>query len=277
MYELHEAADLTDPVLVVAFEGWVGAGSVGITAAGHIAEEGPVIASFPPDLLYDYRVSRPKATFIEGALQELAWPSVTVRHRSIDGRDLLVLSGPEPNWHWQEFSIAVADLAAALGVVEQISLGGIPWAAPHTRPTVVVTTASQPDLVGDDANTPEGKLQVPAAIALAIESYLTAQGIPAVGFWARVPHYVRGAYHPGGVALVERVAAHTGIDIPLGSLVDDASAQRRQLAAALEARPEARKMVERYEQAVEARDQAASGQDIADEIERFLKDQAEGL
>jgi len=171
----------------------------------------------------------------------------------------------------------VADLAAALGVVEQISLGGIPWAAPHTRPTVMVTTASRPDLVGDDANTPQGKLQVPAAIALAIESYLTAQGIPAVGFWARVPHYVRGAYHPGVVALVERVSGHTGIDIPLGSLVDDASAQRRQLGAALNARPEARKMVERYEQAIEAQDQAAAGQDIADEIERFLKDQAEGI
>jgi len=170
MYELHETADLTAPVLVVAFESWVGAGSVGITAARHIAGEGLVIASFPPDLLYDYRVSRPKASFVEGALQELAWPSVTVRHRLVDGRDLLVLSGPEPNWHWQEFSTAVADLAAALGVVEQISLGGIPWAAPHTRPTVVVTTASQPDLMGDDANTPKGKVQVPAAIALAIES-----------------------------------------------------------------------------------------------------------
>ena len=277
MYELHETSDLTAPVLVAAFEGWVGAGSVGIAAAAHIAGDGPVIASFPPDLLYDYRVSRPKAIFIEGALQDIAWPSVTVKHRAIDGRDLLVISGPEPNWHWQEFSKAVADLAGALGVAEQISLGGIPWAAPHTRPTVVVTTASQPDLAGDDANTPEGKLQVPAAIALAIESYLTAQGIPAVGFWARVPHYVRGAYHPGVVALVERVSGHTGVDIPLGSLVDDASAQRRQLGAALNARPEARKMVERYEQAVEAPDQTAAGRDIADEIERFLKDQAEEL
>jgi len=277
MYELHETADMTAPVLVVAFEGWVGAGSVGITAAGHIADDGPVIASFPPDLLFDFRVSRPTATFMEGTLEELSWPAVTVRHRSIGGRDLLVLSGPEPNWHWQGFAIAVADLAATLGVVEQISLGGIPWAAPHTRPTVVVTTASRPDLIGDDANAPEGELQVPAAISLAIESYLTAQGIPAVGFWARVPHYVRGIYHPGVVSLVERVSRHTGVDIPLGSLVDNASAQRRQLAAAMEARPEARTMVERYEQAAEAQGQLASGQDIADEIERFLKDQAEGL
>jgi len=277
MYELHETADMTAPVLIVAFEGWVGAGSVGITAADHIADDGPVIASFPPDQLFDFRVSRPTATFMEGTLEELAWPAVTVRHRSIGGRDILILSGSEPNWHWQEFATAVADLAARLGVVEQVSLGGIPWAAPHTRPTVVVTTASRPDLIGPDANAPEGKLQVPAAIALAIESYLTAQGIPAVGFWARVPHYVRGIYHPGVVALVERVSGHTGMDIPLGSLVDDASAQRRQLAAAMEARPEARKMVERYEQAVETQGQFASGQDIADEIERFLRDQAEGL
>ena len=96
MYELHETSDLTAPVLVAAFEGWAGAGSVGITAAAHIAGDGPVIASFPPDLLYDYRVSRPKAIFIEGALQDIAWPSVTVKHRAIDGRDLLVISGRSP-------------------------------------------------------------------------------------------------------------------------------------------------------------------------------------
>ena len=81
----------------------------------------------------------------------------------------------------------------------------------------------------------------------------------------------------GVVSLVERVSRHAGVDIPLGSLVDNASAQRRQLAAAMEARPEARAMVERYEQAAESQGLSASGQDIADEIERFLKDQAEGL
>jgi hypothetical protein len=73
------------------------------------------------------------------------------------------------------------------------------------------------------------------------------------------------------------VARHTGIDIPLGSLVDDSAAQRRQLAALMESRPDARQMVERYEQLADAEDDAASGVDMTTEIERYLRDQIEGM
>jgi hypothetical protein len=277
MFELDPTARFDSPVLLAAFDGWASAGSVGITAAEHIAADGPVVASFDPDRLFDFRVSRPTATLARGALSDISWPEVTLRHRSVDERDLLVLSGPEPNWNWRAFAESVGDLAGSLGVVEQVSLGGIPWAAPHTRPTVVVTTASRPDLVGPDANPPEGEFDVPAAIALVLESNLNSRGIPASGFWARVPHYIGSVYYPGVVALVERVSRHTGVDLPLGSLVDDAAAQRRQLASVLESRTDARQMVERYERAADARGDDASAAEIAEEIERFLREQTEGL
>ncbi|MBU1226733.1 MAG: PAC2 family protein [Actinobacteria bacterium] len=277
MFEIHASPVMRAPVLVVAFDGWVSAGAVGTTAADHLAEDGDIVASFRPDRLYDFRVSRPVATFRDGMLQDIEWPSLTVRYRSIDGRDLLVLTGPEPNWNWPDLAAAVADLCAAFGVVEQISLGGIPWAAPHTRATEVVTTASRPDLLGPGSNAPEGDLQVPAALALVVEQRVSTSGIPAVGFWARVPHYIGNVYYPGVLELVERVARHTGIDIPLGSLVDDSAAQRRQLAALMESRPDARQMVERYEQLADAEDDAASGVDMTAEIERYLRDQIEGM
>ncbi len=277
MFEIHASPDMHAPVLVVAFDGWVSAGAAGTTAAEHLAGDGGVIASFRPDRLYDFRVSRPTVTFRDGVLEDIAWPALTIRHRTVDGRDLLVLTGPEPNWNWPEFAASVAELCAAFGVVEQISLGGIPWAAPHTRPTEVVTTASRPDLLGLDANSPEGELQVPAALALVVEQRVSESGIPAVGFWARVPHYIGNVYYPGVLELVERVSLHTGIDVPLGSLIDDSAAQRRQLAALLETRPDARQMVERYEQLADAEENAASGVDMTAEIERFLRDQIEGL
>jgi hypothetical protein len=141
----------------------------------------------------------------------------------------------------------------------------------------VVTTASRSDLIGLDANAPEGHLEVPAALALVVEEQVTASGIPAVGFWARVPHYIGNTYYPGVVALIERLSRHTGIDIPLGSMVDDSAAQRRQLAALMETRPEARQMVERYEELIDTQEATISGSDMTADIERFLKDQSEGL
>lgn len=272
MYELLQHPELTAPALVAAFDGWVSAGAAGTASADHIAGDGPVVARFASDELYDYRVNRPSLEFHDGILEEISWPEAVVRHRAVGERDLLVLSGPEPNWKWQAFGTAVADLAVELGIVEMISLGGIPWAAPHTRPTIVVTTSSRPDLLGDDANFPEGLLRVPASIVSTIGYVLAERGIPTVGLWARVPHYVGGTYHPAVVTLVERLSRHLGVRIPLDSLVDEAADQRKQLDAAVEEQDGVAAVVTQLEALYDTAGEVASGEEIAAEIERFLRE-----
>ncbi len=270
IYELEDPGDLTAPVLVAAFDGWVNAGRVGTAAADHIAGDSAVIAHFDPDALYDFRVNRPAVTFVGGVTESVEWPELTLRRASAGDRDLLVLSGTEPNWHWQQLGSSVADLAARLGVVEHVSMGGIPSAAPHTRPTRLLTTASRPELITEDEQLPEGVLRVPGAAVSIIEHYVVDQGIPAVGFWAQVPHYVGGTYHAGVVTLVERVARHCGVTIPLGNLVDEAAGQREQLDEILDDQPQARQYVEQLEAVADAQSDMPSGEEIAAEIERFL-------
>src|SRR3972149_6426830 len=227
MYQRVDHEALVAPALIVAFNGWVSAGAAGTATAEHIAADAVEVARFDSDLLYDYRVNRPTLEFNEGIIDTIEWPVTVLRRRRVDGRDLLVLAGPEPNWHWRAFGEAVADLAVELGVVQQVSLGGIPWAAPHTRPTIVVTTSSRPDLLSDDANLPAGMLRVPASAAAAGERVGGAPGIPTVGFWARVPPDVAGIYHPAVVTLVERVSRYLGVELPLADLVQSAADQRR--------------------------------------------------
>lgn len=272
MYELLEHPDLTAPALIAAFDGWVSAGSAGVATADHIADDAEVLARFDPDLLYDFRVNRPALEFQDGILQEITWPEAVVRRRTVDGRDLLLLTGPEPNWHWRAMGAAVAELATDLGVVEHVSLGGIPWAAPHTRPTIVVTTSSRPDLLGDDANFPDGVLRVPASIVSVLGHALAERGIPTVGLWARVPHYVGGVYHPAVVTLVERLSLHLGVRIPLGTLVDDAADQRRQLDEATLEQDGVAEVVSQLEALYDSGGEVASGEEIAAEIERYLRE-----
>jgi hypothetical protein len=272
MYELHAPPDLTAPALVAAFDGWVSAGAAGTATAGHVAGDGEVIARFDSDELYDYRVHRPALSFQDGIVTDIEWPEAVVRHRRVDDRDLLVLTGPEPNWHWQAFGSSVADLCAELGVLEFISLGGIPWAAPHTRPTIVVTTSSRPELLGEDANLPAGQLRVPASIVSTVGAVVADRGIPTVGLWARVPHYVGGTYHPAVVTLVERLSLHLGVRIPLGSLVDDAAAQRTQLDDAVLDQDGVADVVSQLETLYDGGDEVASGEEIAAEFERFLRE-----
>ncbi len=272
IYELDDPGDLVAPALIASLDGWVNAGMVGTAAADHIAADGAVVARFDPDALYDFRVNRPTVTFVRGVTDSVEWPELTLRRARAGDRDLLVLTGTEPNWNWQLLGRSVADLTAKLGVVELVSLGGIPSAAPHTRPTRLLTTASRADLITEDEQLPEGRLEVPGAAVTIVESYVVDQGIPAVGFWAQVPHYVGGTYHAGVVTLVERVARHCGVPIPLGGLVDEAAGQREQLDEILESQPQARQYVEQLEAVADAQGEMPSGEEIAAEIERFLRE-----
>ena len=266
--------DLVAPYLIVAFEGWVSAGSAGTATADHLAADAPVVATFETDALYDYRVSRPTVGFSEGVLGEVAWPELTIRRRRGE-RDLLILSGPEPNWQWRRLTETVAGFAADTGVVQQISLGGIPWAAPHTRPTVVTTTASEPRLLGDEANAVAGPLEVPAAASIVIARRLADAGIDTVGLWARVPHYVGGIYYSAVVTLSERVCRRAGISDDPGTLVDEAAEQRRRLDETSAGQPQVASLVERYEELYDAGSELASGEEIAADFERFLRQQTD--
>ena len=185
MYRLEPIEELVTPALIVALQGWVNAGNVGTEASDHIVADGDIIATFDPDALFDYRSNRPVIDFIDGRLQKVDWPKLSLRRAQYDQRDVLVLSGNEPDWQWQALGRSVAELASTLGVVEVVSLGGVPAATPHTYPTPLLTTASRPDLIGESEQLPEGLLRVPGAAVNIIELALTDSGIPAVGFWAR--------------------------------------------------------------------------------------------
>lgn len=264
------APALNAPMLLVAFEGWVDAAGAATGAAEHVARDGAVVATFDADALIDYRARRPTLDIVDGDLKSLAWPEITVRHVTIDGRDLLVLSGPEPDYRWREFAASLHELVLRLGVIQAISIGSLGMAVPHTRPTQLLATASQRELLRPEDQLPEGFLRVPAACVSVLEMTLRDNGIPVVGFWARTPHYVGAGYAPAVLALVERIGRHLGVAFPLGSLVEEAAAQRRQLDEILEARPDVKEYVERLEQ-IDPGERLPSGDELAAEIERFLR------
>jgi len=272
LYEfVEDIPELVAPALIVAFDGWVNAGSVGTNAAEAIGRSGDVLATFDGDVLFDYRASRPEIEFVEGVMQVVRWPEITlsrVRHE----RDVLVLSGNEPDFRWKGLSSAIADLAESLGVVEMVSLGGVPAAVPHTRPVRILTTASRKNLIPGDEQLPQGILKVPGAAVNIVEQAVTDRGIPAVGFWAQIPHYVAGPFHAGTIALIERAARHLGINLPLGSLVDEAAEQRRELDATVAEKPEAVAYLQRLEELVGEQQTIPSGEQIASEVERFLRE-----
>ena len=267
-----DPGDLNAPVLVAAFDGWVDAGSAATTALEQLLDEAVDVATFDPDALFDYRSRRPTLQIIDGRLAELTWPELVVRRARFRERDLLVLAGPEPDDLWQAFAADMVDLARRLGVVEWISLGAIPAAVPHTRDVPILgTTSEEGRLRGDIQPGPAGLLRVPAAAISVLEMAMAEGGIPAVGYFAQVPHYVSGPYPAASLALVEALGRHLGIALPSGELAEEARQLRTRLDTATALEETTRTYVERLESMVDEQ-RLPSGDDLIGEIERFLRE-----
>jgi proteasome assembly chaperone (PAC2) family protein len=276
LYRLEEPGKLASPILVAAFDGWIDAGGASSVAAARLADGGTTVATFDGDILFDYRARRPTLEIVDGQIADLTWPDLTLWHRRIDAHDLLVLTGAEPDFRWHELAAAVVELARHLDVGLWISLGAIPAAVPHTRGVHVLGTASRPDLLrGDVQAGPAGILRVPAAAISILEHAVSAAGIAAVGYYAQIPHYMSGPYPAAAVELLRAVGRHLGSEVPVGTLVEEATALRTRLDAATALEETTRTYVQRLEAMVDE-ERLPSGDDLISEIEQFLRDRGNG-
>ena len=267
LYRIDDLGPFRRPCLLVGLDGWVDAGSAATTAAGLIAEGGPAVATFDADRIFDYRARRPTLEIEDGRLAELTWPDFRIRLARQTDRDLLVLSGPEPDYRWPRLAAAVVDVARTLDVTEWITIGAIPAAVP------ILGTASRPGLLkGDIRPGPQGLLRVPAALVSVLEMAAAEAGFEAVGYFAQVPHYVSGPYPPAALALHRAVARHLDLELDSGTLEEESTQLRERLDLATSADENTRGYVERLESMVDE-ERLPSGDDLITEIEQFLRDQ----
>jgi len=264
--------DVDNPVMVVAFDAWVDAGSASSNAAGALAEGGDLVATFTDDALYDYRARRPTLDIIDGRPLRLEWPELTIKHSRMGGRDVLILTGPEPDFRWRELAIDVVEATRVLAVSQWISLGAIPAAVPHTRPVPVLGTESRPGLLrGNVRPGPEGLLRVPSAAISVLDIAIAQAGIPALGYFAQIPHYISGPYPAATVALLRAIERHLDIELPLSTLTDEVEQMRNRLDTATALDEKTRTYVAKLESMVDE-ERLPSGDELIGEIERFLRE-----
>jgi hypothetical protein len=273
LVHLKNIRDLVSPTVVVALDAWVDAGAASTTAVNVLADDDAVVAAtFDSDLLYDYRARRPTLEILDGRPSSLSWPDLSLRRARLGERDVLVLTGPEPDFRWRELADDLALLARQLEVEQWISLGAIPAAVPHTRPVPVLGTESSPGLLrGDVSPGPQGLLRVPSAAISVFDVAVAEAGVPALGYYAQIPHYINGEYAPAAVALVEALARHLDVEIDVDELRSESETLRARLDTATEADEKTHAYVERLEEMVDE-SRLPEGDELISEIERFLRD-----
>ena len=282
-----ELGPLREPALLVALEGFVDAGAVAATAGMFLRHrwQSQLVATFDREELIDYRARRPTVVVDSGLVKRVQWPDIELLVARPDGpRDALLLLGPEPDARWSAFAQSVVDLCRQTGVHAVVMLGAYPAAAPHTRPVRIMRASNNARLVSGE---PAGQLVPdagdvpgytgPIGVATALQVALGDAGIPSVGLWAEVPHYIAASPNPAAaLALVRAVSKVMGTDVDATELEAAAKLHAEQVDEAVTEHPEAAELVEALEHHVDAgnvEERLPSGDDIAAEIERFLRNQ----
>lgn len=270
------------PILVVGMEGWVDAGFGAANAMATLTAAMPteVLATFDADELIDFRARRPVLRIVNGVDKDLRWSVprlLTATNRT--GRTVLILTGPEPDMKWHRFVAEVVSLASRLGVEQVFGLGAFPAPVPHTRPVRLVGTSTDAELATAVGYLP-ASIEVPSGVQGALEVAFGSASIPAVGLWARVPHYVAAMPYPAAsAALLDALAQMAQLEIDTSALHTAAGATHAQIARLIEGSEEHRALVQQLEEQHDAElpnqptdfGNLPSGDEIAAELERFLR------
>ena len=270
--EIERTPKLRSPRLVAAFRGWNDAGASASLAAGYLraatnAERFAVIDSEP---FVDYQQTRPHVQLADGYVRNVEWP-VTELFADEDS-DLVLVLGSEPNFRWRAYTDAVCSIASGLHVELVVTLGALLADTPHTRP-VPVTGTSFDKASAARYRLQRSRYQGPTGIVGVLQDACTQAGVPAVSFWAAVPHYVAQPPCPKAtLALLGQMEDLLEASIPLEDLPEDARAWERGVDELAEEDEDVADYVRSLEETRDTTDlPEASGEAIAREFERYLK------
>ncbi|HKI92472.1 MAG TPA: PAC2 family protein [Gaiellaceae bacterium] len=281
MSELHVSSrpSLRRPILLAAFRGWNDGGQGATLGGSYLAKVWGAerFAEIDAEDFFDFQATRPQVSLEEGLTRKLEWPENAFYHAPIPGldRDAVILLGVEPNLRWRTFAGLVSGLASELGVELVVTLGSLLADVPHTRPAPVTAAASDPALVAELGLEPS-RYEGPTGIVGVLLDDCRRAGMPSVSLWAAVPHYVSLAPSPrAALALCRRFGELIDADVDLDELEQAAVEYSEQVSEAVSADAETAAYVEELERRVdllEAAEDLPSGESLAAELTRYLRE-----
>jgi proteasome assembly chaperone (PAC2) family protein len=274
----HGWPRLESPILVAAFGGWNDAGDAASDAIEHLelVWDAEPLTELDPDDYYDFQVNRPTVSLVDGVTRRVTWPTTRLSYCRPPGAsfDLVLLHGIEPNMRWRTFCAEILAIVRDLEVRTVVTLGALLTETPHTRPTQVTGTAYDTDAAaryGLERSRYEG----PTGIVGVLQDMCVSAGIPAISFWAGVPHYVAQPPNPKAtLALLHSVEEVLDLPVPLAALPEQADDWQKLVDEMAAEDEEVTEYIRNLEEKDDAEDEGlkeTSGDAIAREFERYLR------
>ena len=273
---------LRDPVLVVALRGWFDVAGVATGALEWSVQDRDVVVvgSIDPDPFFDFTQERPETYLDEDGDRHIRWPEndFVVARFPEGSRDLVLMSGVEPHLQWTTFADCIVECARKLKCEVVVTLGATADGVPHTR---------SPHVVGSSTNTALARrlglsrpqYQGPTGVVGVIHERLEREGITAVSLRVGVPHYLANAQHPKSSAALLRHLEHVlGVPTAHGEMYEEIQRWEELHDAAVEGDDQTLSYLTILEDEYDRRTEetVASGESLAAEFEKFLREQQDG-
>jgi len=267
---------LRSPVAVAAFEGWNDAADASTAVVEHLEDvwKARPIAALDPEEFYDFQVNRPTVTLADGETRSIEWPTTRFAVAEPEGteRDVVLIRGIEPSMRWRGFCEQVLEICHSLEVSRVVLLGALLADVPYTRPLPISGSASDPAAAARLNLTPT-RYEGPTGIVGVLHDACARAELEAVSFWVHVPHYANNPPCPKAtLALLHRVEEVLDLPVPMADLAEESAEWEQRVRAAAEQDAELGEYVRELEERVgDAGIQPLTGDEIAQEFEKYLR------
>ena len=267
-----EQPSLRRPALVAAFSGWNDAGDAATDTVRWLARTASAraFASLDAEEYVDFQAARPTVELIDGVVRNVEWPSFSFSAARLAraDRDLVLLLGVEPNLKWRTFCEDVVSVARAIGCEIVVTVGALLGDVPHSRP-VHCTGSATDEVLAARLGMQRSRYEGPTGIVGVVHDSVRRAGFASASIWAPVPHYVATPPNPKATrALLDRLQQLLDLDLDLTDLDIAASAWERSVAEVVSGDADVSAYVARLEERYDSSDQPSIlGYDMDDDDE----------
>jgi len=202
--EFHCEPPTNLPTMVVAFGGWVDAGEAATGAMRSLVRQlaATPLATIDPEAFVDFTTLRPVVRLSAKGERTIRWPRIAfwTWQPPDGGAGLLLFRGVEPQQRWRTYATLLLDVAARCGVQRLVSLGAVLEAVPHTRPSRVTGSSTDPawharlEVCG--IRTRRSRYEGPTGMSTVVMDAAQRRGITACTVRGQAPHYLGNATNP---------------------------------------------------------------------------------
>ena len=277
---------LSGRVLLVAFEGWNDATEGASGALKAIAEQitAQTLDAVDPEDYYDFQFSRPMVELDESGGRIVTWPGTELLQATPEAVEanpeferLYLLIGTEPSRRWLSFAAEVLEMVQDREIEHVVMLGSMLADVPHTRPMPVFKSSQNQELQEIYQLEPS-RYEGPVGILTILGQAFESEGIPVLSLWGSVPHYVHNTTNPkAALGFLNEMQSLIGISFETSKLAEQAFEWERSIDDVAEGDEEMTSYVTQLEKARDELDsEQASGDALAREFEKYLKERKDG-